>query len=73
MSKVQPVDASPHQAVLVRVRVRFKSPNEKIKPPTKQFKASWVSGGIRQLKKKPDIVIHSFTLCFPWRETTALN
>lgn len=36
---------------------------KKLKPPQKQNVSSWISPGLKQLQKKPDMVVRSFQAC----------
>ena len=35
----------------------------KIKPPSKQIVATWISKGIKQLQEHPDMMFNSFDVC----------
>ncbi len=69
-SKIQPLDVSLNKPFKSYVRkywsdfVLQQATNlQKLKPPTKQNVAKWVSTALDELQEKPDMVVSSFEAC----------
>ena len=72
-SQVQPLDVCLNKPFKSHIRhywseyviseSRSLLPYQKVRPPTKQLVASWVSAGLRELQEKPDMVSRSFAAC----------
>lgn len=72
-SKVQPLDVSlnrPFKSYVCRYwsdYVLEQQANlqhkQKLKPPTKEDVASWISSALNELQEKPDMVVRSFEAC----------
>ena len=72
-SKVQPLDVSlnkPFKSYIcsywsgyVLEQPSHLQQKQKLKPPTKEDVASWISSAVDKMQEKPDMIVHSFEAC----------